>query len=268
MNYDPRRRPIPSVYEPQYLAGNNVFGEQGQPFPTSPEQGPYIGRSSIVSRGKTVQVFSSNVINREASALLISLSRRDRKAADAQTDAATLQAPLIAHISYGAGAENDQVSCDWLNGIVISVPTGSITVSCEYPDLQADQAQAAVDQDVGVMVSMGQPGGGRGTRPHARLSQRFSLAEAGGGSAVSFQTIPPHAESVQLLTTQPDDYGSYGVEFASSANRTTRVGSRVWSVITPAGDGELVIPNGARSVYVTNYAVTPANITLVYGLSL
>lgn len=268
MNYDPRRRPIPSAFEPRTLGGNNVFGEQGQPFPTGPEQGPFIGRSSPVKRGNRVSIFRSNVQDRNAESLLITLTRRDMKAANAQSDAATLQVPLVAHITFGAGAENQTIMCDWLNGIVISVPTGSIAVDCEYPNLSAEQAQADVDQDVGIMVALGQPGGGRGERPHARFSQRMSLAAAGSPSASSLQQVPPHATTVQLLTTEPDDYGSYAIEFASSASRSTRVGSRVWAAQTPAGDGELVIPNGARSIYVTNYAATAAAITLVYGLSL
>lgn len=267
MNYDPRRRPIPSVYDSPYLKGNDVFGEQGQPLPTSPSQGPFIGRSSTVGRGGKVQVAQFNVANREATSVIVTLTRRDKKAPNQQADSGTLQVPLIAHITYGAGAENNTIVCDWLNGIAISVPVGSLSVDCEYPNLDTvGHPQSDVEQQVGVLVSMGQPGGGRGIRPHARYTDRLGTLTGGGGTATSI--VPVNAESVQLVTTEPADYGSYRLEWASSASRATRVGSRVWSVITPASDGELVIPNGARSAYVTNLAATDADVSLIYGLSL
>src|SRR6185503_9779414 len=141
-----------------------------------PEQGPFIGRSNTVSRGQRSTVFSANVIDREAKSLTVTLTRIDKKAALAQTDAPTLQVPLIAHVRIGAGAETASFACDWLNGMVISIPVGSFSIDCEYPNLDTvAHPQADVDQTVGVMVAVGQPGGGRGIRPHARYSQRMSL---------------------------------------------------------------------------------------------
>lgn len=255
-----------SPYDSPFLQGGDVFGESAWTNPTAPEAGPFIGRGEIVSRGKRVQVFRSDVMHRAAQRFVVCLVRRDAKASNAQTDDLTLRAPLVAHLTFGAGAETESVEVDWLNGTTLSVPAGSLTIDAEYPDLDSPgNPQANVDQHVGVMLAMGDRAASAGDRPLARLTRR--LGQVGGGIVTPVvSVVPPRAQSVMLTTSEPNDYGSYELLFRPTASPTTGA-SRAWSVMRPAADGELVLPNGTRSIMVRNYAAN-ADLELIYGIAL
>jgi hypothetical protein len=246
------------------------FGEAGYAYPGAPTQGPFIGRGIPIGLGKRDTVIDTMTVGRIGESITLCLSVYDEKPPNHQSDPPNLDAPLVADITFGAGAGSERCRVDWLNGTLITIPAGSVKVEAEYPDMgKVDGvAVAALAQHVGCIISAGIRAPSTGMLPLARLTRRLGVVAPGELTSV-VDVVPRRGHSVSLLTTDPDAVGAIELALRTTANATPRLkDARTIARVAPLTGRELPLPNGTRSIEVVNRARAPVALTLIYGIAL
>lgn len=229
----------------------DMFG----PNPTNPNRGPFTGRSEEISAGQRISVLQSYQCD-VPDHVTLCLTRRVAANTTSEEDIGA-RMPLVAHVRWGVGQEYDTADVDWLNGTLITVPAGSITVEADY----AAQGGGVVvpKQHVGVILAPGKRPPAAGSQPLARLTTRLPALPTG-------IAVPPRAHAVQLLTNSPANYGSVQLDFRFTAG--TMAGADIATSAIPSSPEQLAIPNGVRSVYASLIGGPAQVVTLVWSIAL
>lgn len=230
------------------------------------------GTPQIISRGKEVTIFESPRVGLPDT-YTVALVRYDQPNATRgilgsdgaqipvpDPDSELLDAPLVAHVWFGTGRTTQtRVSCDWINGLLLTIPAGYFRISCEYPATPGFPVN--MPMLVGAMATPGVKSPSMGQVSQARFTQRFTLEP----DQTQLLRIPTRAHALRLFTDQPDLYGSYRVSFLDSSN-VDRVPS--WS-IDPAGATEEMPLGGAnRAVSIRNGAAVASRLAVQWSISL
>jgi hypothetical protein len=227
--------------------------------PTNPNTGALLGRSIEINPGQLNQaVFTSEQCN-IGDMLTFCLTQRDAPisgGAGQDPNAATSRMSLVCNLQWRVGQTFETCDVDWLQGTLLTIPSGNVDVNCSYPK-ETKPGVTQPQQHVGVMAAPLIRPGGLGIMPLARLTTLLPALPTG-------LVIPKRAQAVSLLLTDPTKYGTISLEWRYT--RDVAAGADVISLATPASAAEQVIPNGARSVYVGPAAATLA--VLVWSIAL
>jgi hypothetical protein len=220
------------------------FGPQG-PGPSSPWK--HTGGQVPIKRGGRQVVLRTNMGGDAPFMMALALTRRDWPEGDEDARAPTADPCLVCELTYGAGQANETVRLDWLNGMTLAVPSGSVDVTCVYPEDPGGEFEPSTDlrQMVGAVAAYSPRQGGAGSCSLARLTTRLRL---GAGQSEDV-LVPNRAHALTVLTTDPDAAGSFLISMRADTDPDTP--GRVLAVVRATGS-EDPLPGGTRMVRVTS----------------
>jgi hypothetical protein len=220
------------------------------------------GTPLTIRRGQELTVLESPRAG-HSDTCTIALVRRDApNEATPQVDpeSATIDAPLVAKISFGSGnMVQGDVFCDWINGLLLTVPAGYFRVSCQYPATPSFTVD--MPMFVGALMTLGARPPAAGVVSQARYTQRFGL----GPGETELLRIPPRAHAVRLFTNRPELYGSFAVGFVDAIN-IGRAAS--WFVRPSSPTEEMPLGGANRAVSVSNGSALAGLFAVQWSISL
>lgn len=244
-------------YDLRYLGANEVTFAQGGPASLQSPRAN-VGQAKVITRGSTQAVIDTVQIG-GSEMFTLTLVRRDQEDGVASL-VDDVGAFLRADISFGAGGCVEQVSVDWLNGVLITIPAGSLQVRCAYPEDAV--LTEPLQQYVGCIVTPRPRGGAAGQMPQARLTSRLGSVVA--GATPTIVACPARAHAVRLVTRRPDLYGSFRLGFSP----TLKNGDEYYFA-DPADADEIPLGSGVRAVTVENNAVAVnVVLSLIWSIAL
>lgn len=224
--------------------------------------GKFGGTPLTIRRGKEELVYESPCVGSPGT-ITVALTRRDDPTAiapQADPESSTIDAPLIAKVSFGTGRMvQETVFCDWINGLMLTIPAGSFRITCAYPATPGFTTD--MPMYVGCVGTFGPRPPSSGAVSQARFTQRFEL----GPGATELLRVPPRAHAVRLLTNRPELYGSFPVGFVDAIN-IGRAAS--WFARPTSPVEEMPLGGANRAVSVTNGSALAGLFALQWSISL
>lgn len=225
--------------------------------------GMHLGQVRMLERGQRTLVLDLMAPS-SADVLTLSLTRRDTPTEAQRADAfAVIDTQLVGRLTFGVGTFAEEVEIDWINGTLVVVPTGNIRLECFYP---AEAGASPWNQEVGAHATLGMRGGGAGSLPLVRRTDRVGTVP--GGTTGLRRLVPARSQAVRLLLSDPTLYGAIRLGFLATASLLPTAAPRLQYQLTPGGGDAMPFSTAVRAIDITNISATAVDLTLLHDLAL
>lgn len=240
----------------------SIFAQEPLQYPPRPDLGWANGRAVLVGQGQTIELLSVQPPVPRAEVYTVSLTREDAPTESERVGAGNPDVELLCRMRYSLGGWTEQVDFDWLNGTLVMVPSGAMTVQVVYPDRGA----LSWTQRAGVIITPGVRAPSAGIVPMVRRTVVLERNPEGGDfTSVS---IPPRAHAVTLLSPDWAAYGNAELQWDLCPLNAPIYTPEIIAAVRPMGTEETMVPNGARTLVVPGWTGSPLTMRAVFSVTL